>query len=208
MSNRLKPEQFGDSNKPKEQYKPMKLDDVMQNSLAQVCKEWIGDGKSKEWTLQWMNDRFDLHGKMNLRRVCTDIPMENKETGELKEETFIFQHGQVFSLDLMACLIFTQALADMLKGGEFSDVMEGVHHRSLMSFIGAMVEKYKHYVIWRCCYMTEDHAETMMFGCLLKDIDPDNGPQQCAGLPYPIVGSVLELLVKTGVLDYSGDMVS
>jgi hypothetical protein len=32
--------------------------------------------------------------------------------------------------------------------------------------------------------------------------------QQCAGLPYPIVGSVLELLVKTGVLDYSGDMVS
>jgi hypothetical protein len=104
--------------------------------------------------------------------------------------------------------MFTQALADTLKGGEFSDVMEGVHHQSLMSFISAMIEEYKHYVIWRMCYMTEDHAETMMFGCLLRDIGMDDGPQQCAGLPYPIVGSVLELLVKTGVLDYSGDMVS
>jgi hypothetical protein len=209
MSNRLKPEQFGDSNKqPKENYKPMKLDDVMQQSLAHVCKEWIGDGKGKEWTLKWMNDRFDLHGKMNLRRVCTDIPMENKETGELREETFSFQHGQVFSLDLMACLMFTQALADTLKGGEFSDVMEGVHHQSLMSFISAMIEEYKHYVIWRMCYLHEDTSETMVFGCLLRDIALDSGVQQCAGLPYPIVGSVLELLVKTGVLDYSGDMVS
>jgi len=209
MSNRLKPEQFGDSNKqPKESYKPMRLDDVMQNSLAEVCKEWIGDGKGKEWTLQWMNDRFDLHGKMNLRRVCTDIEMENKETGELKEETFSFQNGQVFSLDLRRCLSFTEALAQLLRKEDFSDVQEGIHHQSLMSFMSAMIEKYKHYVIWRCCYMTEDHAETMMFGCLLRDIGMEDGPQQCAGLPYPIVGSVLELLVKTGVLDYSGDMVS
>jgi len=209
MSNRLKPEQFGDSNKqPKENYKPMRLDDVMQNSLAKVCKEWIGDGKSKEWTLKWMNDRFDLHGKMNLRQVCTDIPMENKETGELNEELFCFQNGQVFSLDLMACAVFTQALAGMLKDGEFDDMQEGMHHLSLMSFMAAMVEKYKHYVIWRMAYMTEDHAETMMFGCLLRDIGVDDGPQQCAGLPYPIVGSVLELLVKTGVLGYAGDMAS
>jgi len=208
VSNRLKPEQFGDSNKPKEQYKPMRLDDVMQQSLAGVCKEWIGDGKSKEWTLQWMNDRFDLHGKMNLRQVCTDIPMENKATGELKDEMFSFQNGQVFSLNLMSCLTFTQALENILKDGEFSDVQEGVHHRSLMSFMTAMLSQYKHYVIWRCCYMTEDTSETMMFGCLLRDIGIDNGPQQCVGLPYPIVGSVLELLVKTGVLDYAGDMVS
>ena len=208
MSNRLKPEQFGDSNKqPKENYKPMRLDDVMQNSLAEICKEWIGDGKGKEWTLKWMNDRFDLHGKMNLRRVCTDIPMENKETGELKEENFSFQHGQVFSLDLRRCLSFTEALAQLLKDEDFSDVQEGIHHQSLMSFMQAMVEKYKHYVIWRMAYMTEDHSETMMFGCLLRDIGMDDGPQQCAGLPYPIVGSVLELLVKTGVLDYAGDFV-
>lgn len=208
MSNRLKPEQFGDSNKPKEQYKPMRLDDVMQRSLAHVCKEWIGDGKSKEWTLQWMNDRFDLHGKMNLRQVCTDIPMENRETGDLNEELFCFRNGQVFSLDLMACAVFAQALADVLKREDFSDVTEGMHHQSLMSFMTAMLDKYKHYVIWRCCYMTEDTSETMMFGCLLRDIGMDDGPQQCVGLPYPIVGSVLELLVKTGVLDYSGDMAS
>jgi hypothetical protein len=208
MSNRLKPEQFGDSNKSKESYKPMRLDDVMQQSLAHVCKEWIGDGKSKEWTLQWMNDRFDLHGKMNLRRVCTDIEMENRETGEPKDEMFSFQNGQVFSLDLRRCLSFTEALAGMLKDGEFDDMQEGIHHQSLMSFMSAMLEKYKHYVIWRMAYLTEDHAETMMFGCLLRDIGMDDGPQQCAGLPYPIVGSVLELLVKTGVLDYSGDMVN
>jgi len=208
MSNRLKPEQFGDSNKSKESYKPMRLDDVMQQSLAHVCKDWIGDGKSKEWTLQWMNDRFDLHGKMNLRKVCTDIEMENRETGDLNEELFSFQNGQVFSLDLMACAVFAQALADVLKREDFSDVTEGLHHQSLMSFMTAMLDKYKHYVIWRMAYMTEDTSETMMFGCLLRDIGMDDGPQQCVGLPYPIVGSVLELLVKTGVLDYSGDMAS
>jgi hypothetical protein len=209
MSNRLKPEQFGGSNKqPKENYKPMRLDDVMQRSLAEVCKEWIGDGKPKEWTLKWMNDRFDLHGKMNLRRVCTDIEVEDKETGELKDENFCFQNGQVFSLDLIACAVFAQALADVLRKEDFSDVTEGMHHQSLMSFMSAMLEKYKHYVIWRMCYMTEDTYETMMFGCLLRDIGMDDGPQLSVGLPYPIVGSVLELLVKTGVLDYSGDMVS
>ena len=208
MSNRLKPEQFGDSNKSKENYKPMRLDDVMQQSLAHVCKEWIGDGKSKEWTLKWMNDRFDLHGKMNLRRVCTDIEMESKATGETSDELFSFQNGQVFTLDLMACLTFTQALAGLMQTGEHDDMKEGVHHQSLMSFMTAMLDRYKHYVIWRCCYMTEDTSETMMFGCLLRDIGMDDGPQQCVGLPYPIVGSVLELLVKTGVLDYSGDMVS
>ena len=208
MSSRLKPEQFGDSNKLKEQYKPMRLDDVMQRSLAHVCKEWIGDGKGKEWTLKWMQDRFDLHGKMNLRKVCTDIEMENRETGDLNEELFCFRNGQVFSLDLMACAVFTQALADVLKREDFSDVTEGLHHQSLMSFMTAMLDKYKHYVIWRMAYMTEDTSETMMFGCLLRDIGMDDGPQQCVGLPYPIVGSVLELLVKTGVLDYSGDMAS
>jgi hypothetical protein len=208
MSSRLKPEQFGDSNKLKEQYKPMRLDDVMQRSLAHVCKEWIGDGKGKEWTLKWMQDRFDLHGKMNLRKVCTDIEMENRETGDLNEELFCFRNGQVFSLDLMACAVFTQALADVLKREDFSDVTEGLHHQSLLSFMTAMLDKYKHYVIWRMAYMTEDTSETMMFGCLLRDIGMDDGPQQCVGLPYPIVGSVLELLVKTGVLDYSGDMAS
>jgi len=208
MSSRLKPEQFGDSNKSKESYKPMRLDDVMQQSLAHVCKEWIGDGKSKEWTLKWMNDRFDLHGKMNLRRVCTDIEMESKATGETSDELFSFQNGQVFTLDLMACLTFTQALAGLMQTGEHDDMKEGVQHQSLMSFMTAMLDRYKHYVIWRCCYMTEDTSETMMFGCLLRDIGMDDGPQQCVGLPYPIVGSVLELLVKTGVLDYSGDMVS
>jgi hypothetical protein len=134
--------------------------------------------------------------------------MENKVTGELKEENFSFQHGQVFSLDLMRCLSFTQALAQVLRKEDFSDVQEGIHHQSLMSFMSAMLEKYKHYVIWRMCYLHEDTSETMVFGCLLRDIALDSGVQQCAGLPYPIVGSVIELLVKTGVLEYSGDMLS
>jgi len=207
MSNRLRPEQFGSSKKVKENYKPMRLDDVMQKSLAGVCKQWLDDGRDKEWVLQWMNDRFDLHGKLNLRSVCTDIEMENKETGDLNDEMFSFQNGQVFSLDSTACATFTMAITNLLKSEDHSEYQLGMHHETLVNFMLELTGGYKHYVIWRCCYQTEDTSETMIFGCLLTDISMESAPQQTTGAPYPTVGSVLELLVKAGVLKYTGDFV-
>ena len=213
MTNRLSAEQFGGSNtntSNKDKYAPMCLDDVMERSLVHVCKEWIGDGKSKDWTLKWMGDRFDLNGKYNVKEIVTDIEMKNIVTGA--EKTHTFMNGQLFTLDLYHTIGFTAALSVQVQERNMEDKLDSLPYYSLVNFMAAITNGYKHYVIWRMCRMTSDATENMILGCILKDITDDSGEIksghiEVAGIPYPLMGSVLDLLVSTGVLQYADDLV-
>ena len=199
MSNRLAAEQFGGSNKNA----PKRLDQVMTESLAEVCKQWIGDGKTKESTIKWISDRFDPKGKLNVDHIDTDLQMVMKGSGK-PNGVFIIQQGRVFAVDSDRCEVFMEALHDVLE--EEGD--ESLHAQCLLNFMGNLIEEYNSYVVWRMCSMDERANDHIIYGCFVRDIERiDDGPVSAAGRPYPVLGSVLKLLLNTGILDYTGDFV-
>jgi len=198
MSNRLKAEQF----EPAPQ--PQRLDAIMEKSLAEVCKDWMKDGKEKGDAIQWIARRFDPKGDLHLRQVATKIKHESGEE-------FFFQDKQVFSVDAQRLYMTSIALGMIVedKDGD-PDVRAGlktVELANAVSFMMALTQ-YQHYVIWRMAYAVEDAAETIIMGaCLGHDGVIETGSHQTSCAPLPVLGCVLELMLTLGVLEYSADMV-
>lgn len=194
MSNRLKPEQF------EQQQPPQRLDAIMEKSLAEVCKDWMADGKEKGDAIQWIARRFDPKGDLHLRQVATKIKHQSGKE-------FYFQDKQVFSVDayrmLMTAMTFEQLLAD----DQYKEASEWVQTQNAVNFMMALTQ-YQHYCIWRMAYACEDHAETIIMGaCLGHDGVIETGSHQTSCAPLPVLGCVLELMLTLGVLEYSADMV-
>ena len=196
MSNRLKPEQFGQQ--PKQP--PQRLDAIMEKSLAEVCKDWMADGKVKGDAIQWIARRFDPNGDLNLRQVATQVQLESGEE-------FFFEAKQVFSVDADRMLMTAAMLEKLLSSDEHKGRVGVVQTENVISFMTALTE-YNHYCIWRMAYATEDNAETIIMGaCLGHDGVIESGSHQTSCVPLPVLGCVMELLVTLGVLKYSADMV-
>ena len=203
MSNRLKPDQFG---KPTKADKPMKLDALMEKSLAGVCKDWIADGKGKDDVVTWVARRFDRKGDLHLRQVSTNLVRYNTETKENTE--FHFVSGQVFSVNTESLFTVAVLMKSILSEETDESSIRGVHTQNALGFMLALTE-YEHYVIWRMGYATEDSTETMiMGGCLGIDKLVTSGSYETKCVPLPVLGSVLELMVNLKVLDYTADMLS
>jgi hypothetical protein len=202
MSNRLKPEQFG---KPAKPSKSVRMDELMERSLANVCKDWIAEGKGKEDVVKWISRRFDENGDLHLRQVATKIMRRNMVTH--KDIEFYFVSGQVFSVDAEALYTVSLLMQDVLMNETDSSSIRGVHTENTLGFMLALTD-YEHYVIWRMGYATEDSTETMiMGGCLDMDNDIESGAYEAKCIPLPVLGSVLELMVNLKVLNYTADMI-